>query len=76
MIAQKHYWQVTDDDVAKAAQNPAQQVHVEPRKGSQAEPTANEETPVFLGNATECNSVHPYRVGDTGLEPVTPSLSS
>ena len=40
-IANKHYWQVTDDDFAravgktKAAQNPAQQVHAGPRRGSQ-----------------------------------------
>jgi len=56
-IAQKHYWQVTNDDFTKAAQNPAQQAHVTPCKEPQAENTANVEAPILLGDVTICDSL-------------------
>ena len=85
-IAQKHYWQVTDDDFAKAtmgvvdtdevAQNAAQQAHAMGRNDSQLDCDKEVELPMLLADATSCDSSPNSRVGDTGLEPVTPSLSS
>ncbi len=75
LVAQKHYWQVTDDDFARASgaqQNAQWQPAVAPCKPVQA-PLANP------GNTRVCSVLHyytPEQVGGTGLEPVTPSLSS
>ena len=77
-MASKHYWQVTEEDYARAtaeaAQNPAQQAHVSCRKDSQTERTAHEKTPVWPGFATGCDLVHNRTVGDTGFEPVTSAM--
>jgi len=82
-IATKHYLQVTDDHyleatkpTPKAAQKAAQQAHAGQRTESQTEKAAQQETPVLPGFASGCDSLHKCSVGDTGLEPVTPSLSS
>ena len=76
-IANKHYWQVTDDDFAravgktKAAQNPAQQVHAGPRRGSQVTGSAYKETTALQGSASSRETLQTSRVGDRGLEPTT-----
>ena len=76
-IANKHYWQVTDDDFAravgktKAAQNPAQQVHAGPRRGSQVTGSAYKETTALQGSASSRETLQTSRVGDRGLEPLT-----
>lgn len=84
-MANKHYWQVTDADFAKAAeggggaqaaQNAAQLAHAQGGMEPQATKAAHEKTPVLLGSAEFCDTVQNRGVGDTGLEPVTPCLSS
>ena len=79
-IANKHYWQVTDDDFAravgktKAAQNPAQQVHAGPRRGSQVTGSAYKETTVLQGSASSRETSQTSRVGPAGFEPTTKGL--
>jgi hypothetical protein len=82
VVASKHYWQVTDADFDKAvraqseaAQNPAQQAHAESRGDSQAATPAHEKAPVIRAFATLGETLQYRGMGDTGLEPVTPSLS-
>jgi len=71
-VAMKHYLQTTEEHFRKAAQNPTQTAH---ESGCQATP-AKQETPQMSvpDSAGQLQNIHP--VGDTGLEPVTPSLSS
>ena len=57
-------------------QNPAQSVHAESRFDSQSATVSHEQTPVLQEFASSREIVHMCLVGDTGLEPVTPSLSS
>jgi hypothetical protein len=68
-IAAKNSLQVTEDHFARAAQNPAQQVHVLPRKGSQADLPAQKKIPVLQGFAAGCEVMQSGRVEDRGLEP-------
>ena len=56
-MAAKHHLQVTDDHFSKALQKALQQPAVLPRTGSQADPTAQEKTPVLQGSAAECDVV-------------------
>ena len=76
-IANKHYVQVIDDDFTRAvgetktAQNPAQQVHAGPRRGSQVTGSAYKETTVLQGSASSRETLQTSRVGDRGLEPLT-----
>jgi len=75
IVAEKHYLQVTDDHFQKAAQNATQPVH---ESGCQPM-TAKQKTPQLSGNNVSDNAgqlLNMCLVGDTGLEPVTPSLSS
>ncbi len=87
IVAAKHYWQVTDADFAKAMKGEEsteekalhkalQSVHVESRFDSQPATTSHEQTPVLPELASSREIVRMCSVGDTGLEPVTPSLSS
>lgn len=69
LIAQEHYLQVTDADFQKAAQNPAQQAHETPRNASQEEGQKCEKPRISRGFSTK-------KVGDTGLEPVTSTMST
>ena len=80
-VANKHYWQVTDEDFdravhgsSKAVQNPAQHLHVSARTGSQGTSPADEKTPLLPVHAPECESLQGRGVGDTGLEPVTSTV--
>ena len=57
-------------------QNPAQSVHAESRFDSQPATVSHEQTPFFPEFASPREIVRMCLVGDTGLEPVTPSLSS
>ncbi len=81
LVAQKHYWQVTDADFEKAtpekpsensaSQKAAQQAHVTGRTPSQASTPAHEKTPVLQGLATHCDILHMDLVPPEGLEPST-----
>ena len=57
-------------------QNPAQSVHAESGFDSQSATVSHEQTPVLQEFASSREIVRMCSVGDTGLEPVTPSLSS
>jgi len=85
IVANKHYWQVTDDDFAKAieggkeaaqkaAQNPAQSAHAKGRTEPQAESAAHKKAPVLQGFAADCDTMQTGEVGGTGLEPVTSTV--
>ena len=81
LVAQKHYWQVTEADFAKAIQceqrggaKSGEQVHVEGRGESQIDRPAQNKTPVLPGSANVCDSVQIRSMGGTGLEPVTPTV--
>ncbi len=79
LIANKHYWQVTDDDYARAivggaAQNAAQQVHAQGRRDSQREREQVAEVPEMQDFATTCEISQFQLVGPEGLEPPTKGL--
>ena len=87
IVAAKHYWQVTDADFEKATKGEGsteekalhkalQSVHVESRFDSQSATVSHEQTYFFPEFASPREIVRMCSVGDTGLEPVTPSLSS
>jgi hypothetical protein len=76
-VANKHYWQVTDEDFeraiqgsSKATQNATQHLHVSARTDSQGTSGADEEAPLLPVHAPQCTNVLDGLVGDTGLEPV------
>ena len=81
-IAEAFYRQVTQEHLAKAlvlpetAQIAAQQAHTrrykEPQEGKGGNPES-EAAPILVSS---CNIVYNRTVGDAGLEPATPSLSS
>lgn len=84
LVAQKHYWQVTEADYdraalggdkanSEAAQNPAQQAHATDSSGSKPPPASHEKTPELPGNASDCDVVQICSVTPTGLEPVLPA---
>lgn len=70
VIARKHYLQVTADHFAKAVQNPVQQSAAQPRTDPRNEP------PIRVFTAENRTDPHhaAKELGDTGLEPVTPSV--
>ena len=85
-VAKKHYLQVTEDHLAKAARQPdqeaaqkqAQQPAAEPRSATQmGGGEAGDKTVSDLSckglqdNATPCDDEQAVEMGDTGLEPVT-----
>jgi len=81
IVANKHYWQVTDDDFTKAiragaqaAQNPAQQAHAHGSNESHVERPARKKTPDLLGSAALCETLQSRGVGDEGLEPPTSTV--
>ena len=80
-VANKHYWQVTDEDFdraiqgsSKAVQNPAQHLHVSARTDSQGTSPADEKTLVLPSNATSRKTMQPSQVGDEGLETPTSTV--
>ncbi len=82
LVANKHYWQVTDDDSTKAvkgdateaAQNAAQSAHAMGCMESQDEIAAHKKTLVLPGFAADCGTLPQPFMGDTGLEPVTSTV--
>ena len=79
-IAKEHYLQVTEDDFNRAtracAQNCAQNGPETGGNDPQASTSANTETPVFPGFAVCCKSLQHKGMDVTGLEPVTPTMST
>ena len=73
-VARKHYLQVHDAHFARAAQIPAQHLHVSPRSTSQDTQSPKAKTPVLQGLAGECGMAHKYSVAEEGLEPPTRGL--
>ena len=71
--AQKHYWQVTDEDFKKATQNTTQQAHAEGRIGSQGMTDPDEKRPTLPEDAPPCDLRQDSIVGDTRLELVQQS---
>jgi len=82
LVAQKHYWQVTDADFdravgrggEKAAQKAAQSVHAGSRTEPQPVGEQARKPREMRDLATLCDTVPMYTVGDKGLEPLTPCL--
>lgn len=83
VIANKHYWQVTDSDFAKAigedsnsdaAQKAAQRAHAESGHDSHSSVPRNEETPVLLGSASSSEFQQNRGMGDEGFEPPTSTV--
>jgi len=73
LIANKHYWQVTDDDFSKA-NSAAQQAHEKSRSGSQAVFAPNLKTAVIPDNSIANDFMQKQIMGDTGFEPVTSTV--
>lgn len=85
IVANKHYWQVTDADLARAnapaqasdksaAQNPAQHTHAASSAESRSTQPAHEKAPVLLESASLCETLPNRGMGVTGLEPATPTV--
>ena len=72
-MAQKHYWQVTDEDFKKATQNTTQQAHARGRIGLQDPTDRRQQAPAQPADASSCHLLHDSRVGDEGLELVQQS---
>jgi len=75
VLANKHCWQVAEDDFNKAIQggaqtpqNPAQQAHANGRTESHDESAAHKKAPVLQGFAADCDTMQTGEVGGTGLE--------
>jgi hypothetical protein len=64
-VAQKHVWQVTDEDFKKRAQNTTQQTRARGRTLLQA--------PVFPADALSCHALQNLPVAEGGLELVQQS---
>jgi integrase len=71
LVARKHYWQVTEADFEQASGA----LHLRSSEASQGMARQRSDG---AKHADNCDVSQPvaFRVGDTGLEPVTPSLSS
>ncbi len=74
-VAAKHYLQITEEHFTKAANEPSEALQQPAVTGSK--PLSEKNAPAVItenyGGLRYCTGV---QVGDTGLEPVTPSLSS
>jgi len=64
--AQKHYWQVTDEDFKKRAQNPTQQAHAGGGIGLQVPTGRGQQVPVFPGSASSCHLLQNQPVANGG----------
>jgi len=73
-IALEHYLQVTADHYRRAAQIPAQYLHVSSGTERKAETADVQKRPGLPQDSEPYESVHINQVGVTGLEPVTSSL--
>ena len=77
VVANKHYWQVTDEDFEraiqgdeKATQNATQYLHVSARTDSQTPPTAHKKSPLLPVSALSCETMPRAGMPPQGLEPV------
>jgi len=73
-VAQKHYWQVTDEDFKKRAQNTTQQAHARGGIGSQVPTSRGQQAPGFPGDALSCHVLQNQQVAREGFEPPTKGL--
>ena len=73
-VAQKHYWQVTDEDFKKRAQIRAQQTHARGGTLSQAPTGRGQQAPGFPGDALSCHPLQHQPVAREGFEPPTKGL--
>ena len=80
-VANKHYWQVTDEDFeraiqgsSKVTQNATQHLHARPRTERQSVRTSHEKSPVLQVPAAFCETMRSGLVGDEGLEPPTSTV--
>ena len=76
VVANKHYWQVTDEDFEraiqgdeKATQNATQYLHVSARTDSQTPPTAHKKSPLLPVSALSCETMPRAGMPPQGLEP-------
>ena len=67
-VAQKHDWQVTDEDFKKRAQIRAQQTHARGRIGLQDPTDRRQQAPAQPADASLGHLLQGHRVGDEGLE--------
>ena len=72
--AQKHYWQVTDEDFKKQAQKRAQQTRARGRIGLQDPTDRRQQAPAQPADAPLGHLLQGHRVGDEGLEPPTSTV--
>src|SRR5262249_43277100 len=81
-VARKHYLQVTDDHFDRAAagkDSAAQSAAQEPAESSAGDPQPvtvdTQEAANLQGESVSCEVLQAAKVGGTGFEPVTPSVS-
>ncbi len=85
IVANKHYWQVTDDDFAKAVKGNAETTRNPTRLATQrssvglrnvqpAKVSAHEKPPIAQQLATNCQTTRNRGMGDEGLEPPTSTV--
>ena len=72
-VAQKHDWQVTDEDFKKRAQKRAQQAHARGGTRSQAPTGGRQQAPAQPGDASSCHVLQNQLVAEGGLELVQQS---
>lgn len=75
-VASKHYLQITEDHFAKAVQNPVQQPAVSGCNELNKSTQAKEKPPEFPRVASGCRSLLRTALDDTGLEPVSSTMST
>jgi integrase len=77
LVAQKHYWTVTDQDferAAKSVQNPVQNAHESTGNAMKPVLPAHKKTPIFQGVSRDFTSLQCESMGRKGLEPLTSAL--
>ena len=73
-VAQKHDWQVTDEDFKKRAQKRAQQTRARGGTRSQDPTGGRQQAPAQPGDATSCHALENQPVAREGFEPPTKGL--
>ncbi len=80
LVAAKHYLQLRDELFQRATEGEpgpqaGPQTHETGENGAKPKNTTHEKTSVFRGSADVFAGLRTGRLGDTGLEPVTPTMS-
>ena len=75
-VASRHYLTTTEDHFKKAMQNPMQQTAEMGSTGLNKGAHPKEKPPGFPGVSTLCRPLRRTEMDDTGLEPVTPTMST